>query len=252
MRNHYVRWLSLLAFLSFVQLALAQSDDCTGAISITPGITSGTTAGATTDTGTPFCGTGVTSPGVWYQFVGNGGTAALDICGGGTWDSKLSAYTGTCGALVCETGNDDNFGVCGSSRSAIEFPTTNGVTYYVLVHGFGGANGPFDLNLSFGPPPPPPPANDDCSGAIAITPGTYSGSTSTATTDGTPFCGTSNTAPGVWYSFTGNGGNATIPHVSSERISTQKFMFMKELVAHFLVLQVMMMNPVHLDSVVLR
>lgn len=50
------------------------------------------------------------------------------------------------------------------------------------------------------------PANDLIGDAIPLGgPGTVSGTTIDATFDGMPFCGTSNTAPGVWYSAVGTG-----------------------------------------------
>jgi hypothetical protein len=57
-------------------------------------------------------------------------------------------------------------------------------------------------------PCPVGPANDLCSGAIPVTCGNvYAGSTATATTLGDPstYCGTTPGAPGVFYSFVGNG-----------------------------------------------
>lgn len=48
--------------------------------------------------------------------------------------------------------------------------------------------------------------NDDCDGAEPISCGqTIAGSTTDATEDYALYCNTSNTAPGIWYSFTGNG-----------------------------------------------
>ncbi len=56
--------------------------------------------------------------------------------------------------------------------------------------------------------PPAPPANDLCANATAIVvPSATTGTTVNATLDNTAFCGTSNTAPGVWYTFTNNVGN---------------------------------------------
>lgn len=55
------------------------------------------------------------------------------------------------------------------------------------------------------------PANDLCSSPTAILSGqTLSGTTTNATVDNAPFCSTSNTAPGVWYSIVGNGGQLTM------------------------------------------
>ena len=122
------------------------NDLCANAIPIVCGsTTAGTTVGATIDVGTPDCGAAtVTSPGVWYSFVGNGGATTLSLCGGASFDTKLGVYSGTCGALVCVGGNDD---FC-SLQSEVTVPTISGTTYYVLVHSFGGATGAFSLTLT--------------------------------------------------------------------------------------------------------
>ena len=58
----------------------------------------------------------------------------------------------------------------------------------------------------------PPPANDLCSGALPIACGqTITGSTATATSDAVGTCVTTlNTAPGVWYTFSGDGSLTTL------------------------------------------
>jgi len=58
------------------------------------------------------------------------------------------------------------------------------------------------------------PANDLCHNATPLVVPSggsldVAGTTTAATFDGVPFCGTSNTAPGVWYSVTGNGHTMT-------------------------------------------
>ncbi len=122
------------------------NDFCADAFPIACGSsTAGTTVNATIDVGTPTCGSAtVTSPGVWYKFIGNGGITTLSLCGGATFDTKLGVYGGTCGALVCVGGNDDFCGL----QSEVTIPTTSGTTYYVLVHSFGGATGAFTLTLT--------------------------------------------------------------------------------------------------------
>lgn len=55
-----------------------------------------------------------------------------------------------------------------------------------------------------------PPSNDDCGGAISVAVGSLTvGSTVGANVDGLPTCGTSITAPGVWYRVTGTGSTMT-------------------------------------------
>ena len=93
----------------------------------------------------PFCGTtDGTGGGVWYSFVGTGDGVVVTTCNPATnYDTKIRVYTGSCGALVCVAGNDDD--PCGALRSRVSFVSNLGVTYYILVHGFGGAT-PEHLN----------------------------------------------------------------------------------------------------------
>ena len=198
MRKHSSKLLAFMLMLAFTLPGMA-NDICTDAIPITCGESiDGTTAGSTFDNiGT--CGTSNTASGVWYSFTGNGGTATLSTCNTAAYDTKISVFTGSCAALTCIGGQDDAAG-CAGFTTELSVLTTLGNTYFVLVHGFGSATGTFTLSLDCGSPAE---GNDPCDGAIAVDCGdVVSGSTASAAFDGTAFCGTSNTAPGVWYSFT--------------------------------------------------
>ena len=122
------------------------NDLCTGAVNINCGQTiSGTTVGFNPDV-VPFCGTTLTTAaGVWYSFVGDGANNTLSLCGS-SYDTKIGVFSGTCAALVCVAGNDDN-NACGlgSFQSQVVVPTVLGTTYYVLVTGFSTATGAFTL-----------------------------------------------------------------------------------------------------------
>jgi len=118
------------------------NDLCANAQAITiPSATTGTTVNATVDNaGT--CVTTNTAPGVWYTFtnnVGNGSNrVVLNLCTGTSFDTKLSVYTGACGALACVTGNDDYCGV----QSQVSVTTVGGNTNYkTLVHNYSGTTG---------------------------------------------------------------------------------------------------------------
>ncbi|MCB9213498.1 MAG: HYR domain-containing protein [Alteromonas sp.] len=181
--------------------AAPANDLCANAEPINCGQTlMGDTSMATFD-GVGTCGTSNTAPGVWYSFTGQGGSVTLSTCNQAAYDTKISVFSGSCAALTCVAGNDDGAG-CGGFTSEVTFPVTNGTNYLVLVHGFGGATGTFSLSMTCLLPP----ANDLCTNAEPITCGqTVSGNTTLATFDNVGFCGTSNTAPGVWYTFTGTG-----------------------------------------------
>jgi hypothetical protein len=115
----------------------------------------GSTFGATND-GTGRCGTASnqTSPGVWYTYVGRSGNRAVkastchgdpDISNADAFDSQIKVFQGSCGALKCVAGNDDDVaGTCKVASGAI-WNEVEGVRYYILVHGFEGLPGSFGL-----------------------------------------------------------------------------------------------------------
>ncbi|MHC4776613.1 MAG: hypothetical protein ACYTBR_15290, partial [Planctomycetota bacterium] len=119
-------------------------ENAIGPLSV-PSSTPGSTDGATTDSGFPFCGTGITSPGVWYTVIGTGTTMTASLCTGATnYDSKLSVYCNGCLDPTCVVGIDDFCGL----QSEVSWCAQAGAEYLILVHGFGGQSGPFELELS--------------------------------------------------------------------------------------------------------
>ena len=83
------------------------------------------------------------APGLWYTAEGLGGAMSASLCGS-TYDTKLSVYTGECGAVTCLQGNDDSCGL----QSVVDGVGETGVTYYILVHGFSSNSGNFTLNVT--------------------------------------------------------------------------------------------------------
>ncbi len=144
------------------------NDSCGAAIAVAvPSTTPGTTVNATIDDTFPTCGTSITSPGVWYSATGTGNTMTASLCNGtATHDTKISVYCPDCGAPICVTGNDDFCGL----QSEVSWCSAAGSNYLILVHGFGGATGPFDLVMSDDGTPcanpvvcnPPPPTGRCC------------------------------------------------------------------------------------------
>jgi hypothetical protein len=104
------------------------------------------------------------------------GSAAVecgDLCGGpgGTdFDTILSVYCNDCDELVCVAGNDDDCGL----QSTVSWCTQAGASYVILVHGFGGAEGNFSMDLSSdglactGPVTPCIPVGGCCIGADCL------------------------------------------------------------------------------------
>ncbi len=111
-------------------------------------VVTGTNLGATT-LGDPTngCGTTIDGPGVFYSFVGTGQVVTLETCGGITnYDSKIHVFSGTCAALVCVDGNDDD---C-ARNSRVVFASVAGRAYTVMVSGWNGEAGDFTLSLFCG------------------------------------------------------------------------------------------------------
>ena len=146
------------------------NDDCSGAITLACNTTiSGTTVGAGTDTYPSDCGAGgapTAQIGVWYKYVGDDQEVTLTTCNPTGFDTRITVYSGTCGALSCVGGNDDMGASCSYStlRSLVNFNAFVGTDYYIMVHGFSTfTGGNFELTTSCGPLCLPAPANDICS-----------------------------------------------------------------------------------------
>ena len=101
-------------------------------------------------------------------------------------------------------------------------------TYYLRVYASSSCNGTtsdYTTSATFTTNPCPViPANDQCSGAIALscnssTPGTTTAATSTG--DPTATCGTTITAPGVWYKYTSTGANDVTVSLCGSALDTK-------------------------------
>jgi hypothetical protein len=202
-------------------IQLLDNDQCDHAIGpVTPtsvGIVMAyDTTNANIDREAGMCGgaSASASPGVWYQVQGTGHPITASTCSDDpTFDTQLSVFQGDCGDLVCVNGNN-NF--CGN-QSMVAWPSISNETYHVLVHGYDGASGAFNLTLSTDVPRK---ENDFCTSAVRLGVGdtaifSFSGSSAdpdlpvcqvdmlgvydTGTTDDFPY--------GIWYSLLGTGLN---------------------------------------------
>lgn len=125
-----------------------ENDECTGAIALSCGETiTGNTSYATFDADAPFCDTEHTAKGVWYTVVGDGSTITASMCGGRVYDARMTVYTGSCDTLVCVGADDDGCGGYGNV-SQFSWLSTEGITYYILIHGWEGSAGEFNLSIN--------------------------------------------------------------------------------------------------------
>ena len=72
------------------------------------------------------------------------------LCGS-TYDTRISIFSGDCGALTCVANNDDSCGL----QSVAGWDSEDGVTYLILVHGFSTRSGDFTLTVDQEAPPAP-------------------------------------------------------------------------------------------------
>jgi hypothetical protein len=178
------------------------NDACGAAVPVTCGGSyTGTTLEATLDV-VDECVTAITAPGVWFSLTGAEAQVTVSTCAAFDFDTKINVYRGTCDALVCVAGNDDDCEL-GSTATFAANPTE---TYFILVQGYNGLTGTFSLSVACLDLSP-----DLCEGAAPIACGqTLAGTTSNSTDDLVDACGTSISAPGVWFTFEGDGDQVTL------------------------------------------
>jgi hypothetical protein len=91
---------------------------------------------------------------VWYAYTPQANLRVDANTFGSSYDTTISAYTGSPGALTQIDCNDDAQG----AQSQVIFDVTAGQTYYIMVGAFdSSAGGDLTLTLRQAPPPPPAP-----------------------------------------------------------------------------------------------
>ena len=115
-----------------------ENDSCDEAITIAPGDTlAGSNEGASDNR-------------VWYKVVGTGEPMIATTCSANTnFDTVVEIYSGDCADPLLLTSNDQD-SACGVSPnlSTVQFDTLDGIEYFVVVRGFAGNEGDFELNMS--------------------------------------------------------------------------------------------------------
>ena len=196
------------------------NDDCSGAVTLTPGATCTNTAG-TLDLATAnasgintSCSMAGTSKDVWYKFTASATTnytVNLSNLGANITSPGIQIYSGACGSLTylsCTNG------------TALTRAVTNGTTYYVRISNSAGADpsgtgNVANFNICLTTSSTAAPANDECTGAVSLTSGTsctnISGTLVNSTISATATGGCKDPASAdVWYSFIAQSGYPTI------------------------------------------
>ncbi|MCB1060297.1 MAG: hypothetical protein KDB65_08695 [Calditrichaeota bacterium] len=154
--------------------------------------------------------TSCSGPDVVYRFTPPAdGDYRFSLCNS-DYDTGILIFNDNCPPnfptdFVC--GNDD---YCNVQTEIVSLSLTSSQPILVIIDGWNGDAGNYELVIDFAEPPPP---NDDCFGAQFIeAPSLVSGSTANATYDDAPFvCGGSVIdGPGVWYTTLGTGNTMTV------------------------------------------
>ncbi len=188
--------------------AAPANDDCTNAVAVQVNTndscnlkTAGTLVSAT-NSNESVPSTGNSDDDVWYTFVATATSHRIKLLNinGDITDLVHEVFQGSCGGQLVSLHISD-------PESSLVSGLTIGETYYLRVFSYGSAaaeSTTFDLCISV---PPTAPANDECSGAVALTMNpdllcttTTSGTLVSATNSGiTTETGTAD--DDVWYSF---------------------------------------------------
>jgi hypothetical protein len=180
------------------------NETCAGALWLADGVNRDGNTTNTTDDGDATCGGAANSPDLWYKYrPTTSGAVTISTCDSvaPVFDTVLSVFTGTCGALTQVGCNDDS---C-SLRSSIALTATAGTTYYIRVAGYNSATGAFKVK-AVGGGGTAPPNNDDCGNRSGIPLGDTPFSTVGASTDGPAhaacsFSGNNQVTSDVWFNY---------------------------------------------------
>lgn len=203
MKKIYSVLLCLLAFQSMQ----SQSDNCSGTVLLTIGNCVTGSPGATQNL--PGC-VGNADDDAWYRFVATNSSHQITVAGSSGYDAVIQLLSGgSCGSLTSLNCVDNTF--LGGTETINATGLTVGVTYYLRIYDYyaGTSAGTFTTCVTL---PPTAPANNNCSGATALT---VNGSciTTAANSYGATqsMAGCSGNADDdVWFTFTATNYTQTI------------------------------------------
>ena len=216
-----LRFFSSLLFCLFVHIvcfaAPPGNDDVAGAVTLTPSFTSNPISGDLTDATKSTANTALkitaTNVDVWYTFTSNSNNQYISIIGkSSSFRPAFQIFTGTPSALVLVgTGAAYSSTSSSSIKQLITNSSLNPVYYVRVFH--NTTTLPSDKTFSIEVLNPP--TNDECAGAIVLTPGIPGENCTSITGDNTRATGTSpaitscsgSADDDVWYSFVATSTN---------------------------------------------
>ncbi|MBK8498421.1 MAG: hypothetical protein IPL52_06275 [Flavobacteriales bacterium] len=212
--------LAIALFMGLCQTALAQpaNDDCAGAIELIPGAactpTVGNVAGATQSVPAVSCSgiNGTADDDVWYRFTATFTSHRIEVQGSSGFDAVLDFRSGPCDGATIRCSDLAPAGVA-------EWLTPTGLVigteYFVRVYS-RDATPPSTTTFTICVREPVVPVNNDCAGAIALTPNPTCAPTMGSVANATQSLpaidcnGVGNANDDIWYSFTATEASHTI------------------------------------------
>jgi len=128
------------------------NDQCAGAVPLTDGVPFTQSTASATSTGDPVppCQRN-TGKGVWFTYTAPASGDVLASTCGSSFNTVLTVYAGSCGALTAVACDDDNGPSCSGLNASLRFPASAGATYYLLAGGFSTHSGNLSLVASLVP-----------------------------------------------------------------------------------------------------
>ncbi len=163
------------------------------------GSISGSTVGATRESGEPYHWSSTGGASVWHKWTApRSGLVTVDTAGS-NFDTILAVYTGTSVSALTRIVNNDDVG--SSLQSSVQFSAMAGVEYEIAVDGYGALTGNYNLRWSL----PAGPANDFFAARLKIygASGTTSGTNTGASSEtGEPLHASVTGGASIWFSWT--------------------------------------------------
>jgi hypothetical protein len=136
------------------------------------GAASGTTLGATKETGEPIHAANAGGASIWYSWTAPASGTANISTAGSSFDTLLAVYTGSSLTGLTQVGANDDIGP-GKGPSQVTFTASAGTAYMIAVDGYlapgltWAARG--DVVLAWSVAATAPPSNDNFAAALALT-----------------------------------------------------------------------------------
>ena len=141
--------LALLPLLAPSSATAQNNDECSSATALPVGSTAFDTTAATTSSDPAGCSSAFGKD-VWFSYTATSTSdVTFDTCGS-SFDTVLEVYVGSCGSLGYVTCNDNG---CSLQSSITLTGFTPGLTVYLRVGGYNGADGTGALNVTKVIPP---------------------------------------------------------------------------------------------------